>query len=294
MTVSRLFCAAAGALAALLASGAASAASPASKDRPLRVMSVNQCADQLVMLLLPPERIASITYLGGRSAVTPALAAKARGLKTNHGLSEEALAERPDLIVAGLYTTPTLRKLAKRVGVPVIELGAAEDFDAIRIQTLQLGEAFGEMAKARALVARMDATLAELKRTAPPGRIVAIGWNGGGRVVGRRTLFDAILTAAGGYNPAADQGRFERTLDLEQLLALRPQPDILLYGSGEPGGLSAPTDAQHPVLVRAYGPRRLAYVQDAYQCGTPYAADEAVALRRAMLAAMRLPKGGPP
>lgn len=278
-------------LAALIAlvAGEASAA-----PRPMRVMSVNQCADQLVMLLLPPERIASITYLGGRSAVTPALAAKAKGLTANHGLSEEALAERPDLIVAGLYTTATLRKLARQVGVPVIELAPAEDFDAIRVQTLQLGEALGEPARARALVARMDATLAELKRTAPIKPIVAIGWNGAGRVVGRRSLFNAILTAAGGDNPVADRGAFERTLDLEQLLALQPQPDVLLYASGQPGALASRDNTQHPVLVRAYGPRRLAYVQDAYQCGTPYAADEALALRRAMLAAMRLPKGGRP
>jgi iron complex transport system substrate-binding protein len=256
----------------------------------MRVMSVNQCTDQLVMLLLPPERIASITYLGGQAAVTPELAAKARLLKANHGLTEEALAEKPDLIVAGLYTTTTLRKLAKQTGIPVIELEAAEDFDAIRAQTLQLGEAFGEQARARAVVARMDATLAELKRSAPPQRIVAVGWNGGGRVVGRKSLFDAILTAAGGHNSAADGGAFERTLDLEQLLSLKPQPDLLLYGGSSRPGLAA----QHPALIRAYGPRRLPYAEDAYQCGTPYAADEAVALRRAMLAALRLQKGGPP
>ena len=272
-----------------LAAGGASAA-----PRPMRVMSVNQCADQLVMMMLPPERIASITYLGGRSAVAPALAAKARSLKANHGLSEEALADRPDLIVAGRYTTTTLRKLAKQAGIPVIELEPAEDFDAIRAQTLRLGRAFGEQARAKALVAHMDAVLAELKRTAPRRRIVAIGWNGGGRVVGRRSLFDAILTAAGGDNPAADQGAFERTLDLEQLLSLKPQPDVLLYASGHAGGLAGRDNARRPILVRAYGPRLLAYGQDAYQCGTPYAADEAVALRRAMLAAMRLPKAGPP
>ena len=43
------------ALMALLA-GAAIAA-----PKPMRVMSVNQCADQLIMLLLPPDRIASVT-----------------------------------------------------------------------------------------------------------------------------------------------------------------------------------------------------------------------------------------
>ena len=269
------------ALIALLAGGASAA------PRPVRVMSVNQCADQLVMLLLPPERIASITYLGGRAAVSPALAAKAKGLKANHGLAEEALTYRPDLIVAGLYTTTTLRTLAKRVGIPVIELEPAEDFDAIRAQTLRLGDALGEPARARNLVARMDVTLNALKRTAPAQPIKAIGWTGGGGVTGRRSLFNAILAAAGGYNPVADKGAFERTLDLEQLLLLKPQPDVLLYASGQPGGLASLANTQHPALVRAYGGRRMSYRQDAYQCGTPLAADQAVALRRSMLAAIR-------
>jgi iron complex transport system substrate-binding protein len=252
----------------------------------MRVMSVNQCADQLVMALLPPERIASITYLSQRGSATPELTARARRLKANHGLTEEALSAGPDLIVAGRFTTGTLKRLARRSGVAVIELDPADDFPAIRSQTLALGAALGEPGRARALVRRMDRTLAELKRTAPARPILAVGWNGGGRVSGRGSLFDAILTAAGGVNPAAAPDAFERSLDLEQLLSLNPRPDLLLYGMVA-GASVAPVDGpRHPALARAYGGRRLAYRQDAYLCGTPFAADEAVALRASMLKAL--------
>jgi iron complex transport system substrate-binding protein len=281
VTLSRLLLAAAGLIA--LGLGTEAGAAPP----PVRVMSVNQCADQLVMMLLPPERIASVSYLADRGAATPALAAEARRLRRNQGLAEEVLAEKPDLIVAGRFTTGTLKTLARKVGIPVIELDPAASFQDIRVQTLALGRALGAEARARALIAGMDAELAELARTAPGRSVLAIGWNGGGRVAGRASLFDAILTAAGGRNPAAAEGWFERALDLEQLLAMRPRPDLLLYGRGGTYDAARDDGPQHPALLRAFRGRRLAYDEAAYQCGTPYAARQAKALRQAMLTMLR-------
>ena len=51
--------------------------------------------------------------------------------------------------------------------------------------------------------ARMDATLMQLARHPLPQTIRVAGWDGGGAVPGRGSLFDAILTAAGGVNIAA-------------------------------------------------------------------------------------------
>lgn len=271
----------------LLAALAAPGAAPAPPPRPMRVMSINLCSDQLAMLLLPPQRIASLTYLSRRASVTPALEAQAGATAVNHGLAEEVLAQKPDLIVGSRYTSPATRRVARLLGIPLVELDPANGFDDVRAQLRQLGQAFGDSRRAEAWIARMDAGLAELARTAPARPITAVGWDAAGRVPGERSLFDAVLRAAGGRNLAARPGAQERSLDLESLLRLQPRPQLLLYGTsrritaGERANLQA-----HPALVRAFKSRRLAYPQNATACGTPYAVDAAAQLRRDMLAAL--------
>ena len=93
--------------------------------QPRRVVSLNLCTDQLVMALAQPEHIASVTWLS-RSEGDPALRPLARRLPANHGGAEEVLAARPDLVIAGLYTTSTTRRLLQRAGIPLLEVEPAQ------------------------------------------------------------------------------------------------------------------------------------------------------------------------
>lgn len=273
-------------LIALLTATAFCAPASATAPKPMRVMSINLCADQMTMLLLPPERISSVTYLAARHSA-PALAAEAKGLKVNHGLAEEVLTERPDLIVGSRYTSPTTRRLVKALGIPLVELDTTDSFADVRAQMRTLGAAFGESARAEALIGAMDARLADLRRTAPARPIRAVSWDGSGRTPGRRSMFNAVLEAAGGVNLAASPGAFERMVDLEQLMRAQPQPDVLLYGASDEVEVGEQVRLrQHPVLMRAYAGRRLAYPQAPVTCGSPYSAEVAAGLRAAMLAAM--------
>ncbi len=250
-------------LVAALAPAAAGRAAP-----PQRVMSINLCADALVLSLVPPQRIASVTYLS-RSSSNAYEARLARRLPVNHGAAEEVLAQRPDLVIASVYGDPATRALLKRTGVRVLDLPPTNSFDDIRAVTRQVGRAVGEEARAEAMIARMDATLAELARTAPARRIRVAGWDGGGSVPGKGGLFDAILTAAGGENVAATMhGDRAATFDLEQLLAARP--DMLAQGDAGVGAPSLRGAANgHPVLRRLYDGRRIVYPELLYSCGVP-------------------------
>lgn len=251
----------------------------------MQVMSLNACTDQLVMLLLPPDRIRSVTYLAEGAAATPALAKAARGLGVNQGLPEEILAQKPDLVIAEPITTPSARRLAGEAGVHLVVVDYADSFDDIRRTTRQVAKAVGEEARGEALLQHMDAVLAQLERTEPAARIKAVAWDGSGRVPGAQSLFNAILVAAGGVNLGAQPGRNMGTVDLEQLLALNPQPDLLLYAAAGNAQPSLQTAAvRHPVLAHAYAHRRLAIPE--YSCGTPQAADQALALRQAMKRAL--------
>jgi iron complex transport system substrate-binding protein len=270
------------ATAAALAGGAAAA----SEAKPMHVMSLNLCTDGLILDLLPAERITSVTYLA-RSASNSFRSSEAARVPINYGTGEEALVEKPDLVLAGSYTTTATRAILKRLGVAVLEVPPANSFDDIRAVTRRVGQALGEEQKAELLIAKMDATLNRLATGKPSGVIRVSGWNGGGSIPGKGTLFDAILTAAGGVNiasslPDTRSGSF----DIEELLMARP--DVLAYGADSNGTPALRTDAdQHPLILKLFGNRRVKYPEVLYSCGVPEIADATVEFRSNLLAAMQ-------
>lgn len=266
--------------------GAHSAAAPPPR-KPQRIMSMMQCTDLLVLALVPRERIASITYLA-HPAAEMLMPGRDRGVAINHGSAEEIVRQKPDLILAGTFSTPAARRLAARAGASLIEIEPANSFADIRATTRRVGQAVGEPARAEAMIRRMDATLRALAATRPSrGRRIA-AWNGSGSVPGRDTLTDAIIRAAGGINVAATAGGRPGSFDVERLLAARP--DAILQGRSAWRGASLDASrAAHPLVRRLYRGRRITFSDPLYGCGLPQTAGAALDLRRALLA---LPAGG--
>lgn len=250
---------------------------------PQRVMSANGCTDLLLLQLVPRSRIVSVTYRA-REAVRSLQPGLADGIPTNDGRPEEVVAFKPDLLVAGRFTTTRTKAFARRAGVPVVEIDDAVTFADIRRITRELGAAVGEPARAEALVARMDLSLAALAANPPPRPLVVAAWGGGGIVAGRGTLADAIITAAGATNVAADQGALAfGNFDIEALL--RARPDVLLQTDPR---FTDPTlqreQGRHRLVRRLYAGRTVLLPEAGYQCGLPQSAEAAVALRRALTA----------
>jgi iron complex transport system substrate-binding protein len=259
------------------------AAAPAT-DGPQHVMSLSMCTDALLLELLPLNRIASITFLS-REPSNSFLWPQAAKVAINYGYAEEVLAEKPDFVLAGTYTTPATRTLLKKVGIPVLEIPPANNFDEIRATTRTAAHALGQDSLAEELIAKMDATLRELEATKPKRTIRVAAWDGSGYVPGRGTLFDAILGAAGGVNVASSAGLSGGSFDLEQLL--QAHPDVLAYGNDASSTPSLHTDqALHPLVLKLYAGRRISYPSALYSCGLVQSADAAVALRARLLEVM--------
>lgn len=265
---------------------AAPVASPykSALHKPMRVMSMNQCVDQLVLALLPPERIASVTWLS-RDSDGSLLYREAARVGVNHGLSEEVVRQRPDLIVAGSFSTPATRALLKRLGYPMIEVDHAESFTDIRRITRQVAKAVGEEARGEALIARMDRQLAELARDPGP-RLRVAAWDGAGFNASEGSLYNHVLEAAEAVNvanrpPASSYG----WPDVEVLLLTAPT--LLVKGasiSRKPG--LRDNVERHPLIRRYWdGDRTLTIRQAYYLCGTPLVADAALQLRDELRAA---------
>ena len=262
--------------AALMAT--AGAAAPAAK--PQRIMTMNECVDLLVLQLVPPERIASVTYRAHDAVRWIRLGLDA-GVAINHGTAEEIVSQNPDLIIAGDFSTPMTRRLARAAGAPLIEVKSATSFEDIRQVLRQVGGAVGEAQRAEAMIRQMDATLAELARTRPAKPFVVAAWSGDS-VPGKRTLANAIIEAAGAVNIASKQDNaFYNSFGVEELLAVRPQ--VLMFGATSSDKPSlTDSGAQNRVLREIYAGRRVTYAETLYNCGLPQSADAAVDLRRAL------------
>ena len=249
--------------------------------KPQRIMSVNMCSDILLLMLVPKDRIASITYLA-HDPVEVLMPGADAGVPVNRGTAEEVVRQQPDLILASPWSTPVLRRLAAKVGAPVVEIDSANSFDDIRHVVRQVGEAVGEPERAEALIADMDRQLAALERGRPAKPIEVVAWSSGDAIPGAGTLTDEIIRAAGATNLARRlPGGGYSTFGVEELLAARP--DAIMRGEDR---FDRPSlrDAvsEHPVIRKAFAGRRVTYPASLYACGLPQSADAARELREAL------------
>lgn len=216
-------------------------ASPAAAA--MRVVSLNLCTDQLLVLLAPQE-IAALSPLA-RDPALSFVARRAASLPVVRPSAEAVLRLHPDLILAGPYGAQTTVALLEAEGLAIHRITLPRTFAAIRAQTLRLAVLLGVKARGAALVGRMDATLAAIRP--PPHPLTAIAWEPRGYTDGPASLMGAILRAAGLTN-LSNGGR----LGLEALL--RRRPDMLVVPQA-PRFPSLATDLlQSPVLAAI--PRR--------------------------------------
>src|SRR3569832_1871912 len=235
--------------------GASSGALPApvAVRKPTRIMSMMLCNDVLLLMMVPKDRIASITYLA-HDAVEALLPGADTGVAVTHGTAEEILLQKPDLILAGTDTAPMARKLAKAVGARVVEVGAANRFADIRRVVRQVGLVVGEPGQAHALLAEMDRKLAWLASHQPARPLRVVAWSGSQAVPGKGTLTNEIIAASGADNIAArlPDSRYG-SFGLEELLAARP--DAILQGKTNQTKNTNQTTKNRTIL--AWAPDRL-------------------------------------
>lgn len=271
-----------GALAALAAPWGAA---PASADPPERVVSMNLCTDQLAMLIAAPGQLHSVSWMAADPR-SSAMAQEARGRRLNRGRAEEIFLMRPDLVIAGTYTTRASVEMLRRLGFEVAEFPMASDFGDIRENLRRMGRLLGREERAEALVAELDARL-DAARPHDRARPRAALRHANGYSSGSGTLANAITEAAGFRNMAAERGlRGIARLPLEALVMA--QPDLLITDrEGEAPALvqeAMSHPALRPIVERAGG----AVVTDQrWTCGAPFTA---AAVAELAAARHRLPR----
>lgn len=259
--------------AVVLCGAAAASASASAEARPLRVMALDQCADQYVLALRPDADLA----LSPRADDPDAwLRDAARGRRKVRPTLEAAVGFKPDVVVRYWGGEPRLLQRLEATGTRVATIPDAVDFDGVRANVRSVAHALGVPARGEALIARMDARLAEdAPRTRAP-RPGVLYLTAGGFTAGSSTLVDAILSAAG-YRNLADKPYFS-PVSVERIALYPPVRFVLGFFDQARGDWRGP--GRHPVVRRAAEGRVAARLPAAtLTCPAWFAADAAAMLK---------------
>ena len=215
--------------------------------KPERIVSLNQCTDELALRLADPERIASVSWLS-QDPLNANMAEAARRRPANRGGAEEAMGFHPDLVVVGSFTPRETRALLRRVGAPIVEFKPPETLAAVREEIRAFARTVGEPARGEALVAEMDRELDAVSVDPALPRLKTIILRPNGYTVGPGSLIDELLERAGLENMAArlDIGAYQQ-MSLERVALL--EADVLIANAEDASAPSLATEGlKHPLV----------------------------------------------
>jgi len=191
----------------LLAAAALPAGARAATPKPQRVASINLSADEVLVAILPSERLVAVTRWadvpGTSNVVGRVPPAVHRFAKAD---LEQLVALRPDLVAVSEYTDADFMKQLERSGLRVHRMLGLGTLAGVRGAILDLGRAVGEEDAAGRLVAEYDGKLAELaRRLAGATKPRVLYWSGN-MTAGRGTAIGALIEAAGAINVGREMG----------------------------------------------------------------------------------------
>jgi len=210
-----------------------------------RVVSVNACTDQLVMLLADPGQVISLSQLSDdpRASV---LTETARQFSKNNGQAESIAVDNPDVVVANVYDDPSLIGLLRAIGIEVVQFPVTTALSDIPDEIRMMGDILKQQARADEIASDLERDLAALTEPDDTAPLAAFFFPNG-YALGAGTLSHDIVTAAGARNLSVELGfQGNGTLSLEQVIL--NQPDLLIGARPFDGFSLSENMATHPAL----------------------------------------------
>jgi len=239
-----------------------------------RVVSLDYCADQFVLQLLPRESILALSP--DATSDFSYLRDKAEGLPVVRSTAEDVLSIEPAVVVRSYGGGPKAAQFFERAGVRVIQVPFGNDIAGIRTTIDHLANELGVPDTGQALIAEMDLRLERIQTDGK--RRKALYMTPTGVTSGPGTLVHEMLTAAGVDNFQERAGW--RSLPLERLAYESPDVVVAAFfdaSQDHPGMWSA---MRHPIARKQIGERPTASIQGAWTaCGAWFLLDaiEAIA-----------------
>jgi iron complex transport system substrate-binding protein len=239
---------------------------------PQRVVSINLCADELLLALADPAQIADLSIY----ATDPGLsffAEEAKRFRHDASAAETVVDVAPDLVLAGRFGKRETRTTLVALGYRVVELEPARSTADSIAEIRKVAAILGHPARGEALVNRINEARNQATAVidAGPGkRRSVVLYLRRGYVTGSHTLTDELLAIVGLDNAGSRlAGTTGGLVPLEKLIAA--PPDYLLVSSLQPAAEDQGSALlAHPALAALFPPeKRIALPDRLTVCGGP-------------------------
>lgn len=215
----------------------------AAAPSPRRVVSLDLCADQFVLRMVPREDIAAVSPRATREI--SAMRGRADGIPTVRPRAEDILALQPDLIVRAYGGGPNATAFFKRAGIPVVDVGWANDLDAVKSGILAMAEVLGNNQAGQDIIDDMTRRVAALPLPATSASILYM--TPGGVTTGPGSLIDELIALSGNRNYETRKGW--HPIPLEKTVVQPPDYYAAAFFESHRNNFDAWSVARHPLLV---------------------------------------------
>ena len=207
---------------------------------PQRILTYSLGHDEMVLALVPPERIAALGKFTGNPSYSN-VAELAEQFPVYEKGAENVLAANPDIFIVSRSTKADIVALVSEAGVPVARPDLEDAAEGHISQILLMGYMLGAEERALELTAEIRQRLEAVASRVPspgdssrPAVISITRWSDSISISGGGTTGSDIIEAAGGVNAAARDGidGFQK-ISVESILAMNP--DFILIPQGRRG-----------------------------------------------------------
>ena len=233
----------------LTACGAPPMPQAGNTDRPMRIVSLDYCADQYVLKFADPEQILAISPDGVKDFSY--MRDQAVGVPTVRPVAEDVLILKPDLVVRAYGGGPNAEAFFERAGVPVLTVGWTSNVDTEEVGSIpsliqHMADGLGQSERGRALVTDFRARLAAIDKRA--GGEEALYLTPAGVTTGPGAMVHEMLVSAGFENFQEQPGW--RSIPLERLAYERPDVIAAAFFDQKTNHPDSCSPMNHPVAER--------------------------------------------
>lgn len=242
--------------------------------KPQRIVTLALSSDEMVLAMLPAQRLAALHYLADDPGIsTEAAKAQAVTARVRDYNVEQLLSLQPDLVLAPDWNRQELIKTLRDAGLPVVVTKGPSSVAEVKEALQQIALAAGEPQAGQKLIEQMELEMADIAAKvqnipqAQKKTVVLISHMAS--YGGKGSLFDNMCRDAGVINGAATVGLGKNdALTKEAIVAANP--DVILVPTWTKGNLDVDQVRQEllhdPALqsVKAIREKKLVQVSDAY------------------------------
>ena len=202
------------------------------EKKPVRILNYGLWLDNIVLGMLPPERLVGIDHMAddpNSSNIVDIAAGFTE--KINHPSAERVLALHPDVVFLDADIDAGPAQTLPELGIRVVACKKPHNAEELRTAVRMVAAALGEEEKGEALVALVDAErealAGRLKEVPPDARKTVVVISMSPTYGSRGGLFDGLCGMAGVTNGAAEIGLTAgQSLTKEHIVAVNP--DVLI------------------------------------------------------------------